>query len=298
MTTRHPSQWHLIGQSVRGASHVRSGLPNQDAILWGPESGIGPPLIVALSDGHGSSKSFRSHLGSALAVESIVELLREFVDLLEQGSKSLTAIKRTAEERLPQELVRRWQTAVDSHLLAHPFTPEELACLARDRGEQASDEVLEHPRLAYGATLLTVLATDAFLLFLQLGDGDILLVAETGEVTRPLTRDPRLIANETTSLCTERAWQEVRLCFRARHGDPPALIIIATDGYANSFINEDAFLKVGSDLLEILQTEGVVWVEENLPSWLEEASAMGSGDDITLGILLRVDEETRARHSA
>ena len=61
--------WRAIGRSVRGASHVRSSLPNQDAIAWFPDSGKGPPLIVAVSDGHGSPRNFRSDVGSKIAVE-------------------------------------------------------------------------------------------------------------------------------------------------------------------------------------------------------------------------------------
>jgi serine/threonine protein phosphatase PrpC len=289
MTTTQPPAWHLIEQSVIGASHIRSGLPNQDAISFEPASGVGPPLIVALSDGHGSSKSFRSHLGSDFAVKGAVALLQELLDVLAHDPKSLSAVKRTAEERLPKEVVRRWQMAVDAHLEAHPFTEEELARVMRDRGEKACRDVGAHPHLAYGATLLAAVATENFLLFLQLGDGDILLVADTGEVTHALTRDTRLIGNETTSLCMDRAWREVRLHFHACHGELPALILLATDGYANSFVDAKAFLKVGSDLLEILQSEGVSFVTENLGTWLEEASAEGSGDDITLGILYRSD---------
>jgi serine/threonine protein phosphatase PrpC len=289
MTTTQPPTWHLIEQSVIGASHVRAGLPNQDAISFEPESGVGPPLIVALSDGHGSSKSFRSHLGSDFAAKGAVELLQELLDVLAHDPKSLSAVKRTAEERLPKELVRRWQVAVDAHFEAHPFTEDELARLARDRGDKACRDVSAHPQLAYGATLLATVATEDFLLFLQLGDGDILLVSDTGEVTHALTRDARLIGNETTSLCMDRAWREVRLHFHACHGELPALILLATDGYANSFVDAKAFLKVGSDLLEILQAEGVSFVTENLATWLEEASAEGSGDDITLGVLYRSD---------
>lgn len=286
--TQEP-EWHIIGQSVRGASHFRSGLPNQDAIAYEPESGVGPPLILAISDGHGSDKSFRSHLGSAFAVEYAVVLLHELVELLEQNPKALSAINRTAEEPLPRELVRRWQQAVDEHLAEHPFTEDELKGLARSRGEAAVREVQKQPRLAYGATLLAVLVTEAFLLFMQLGDGDILVVSEKGEVAYALQRDPRLMANETTSLCMKEAWREVRTRFQARYGELPALIVVSTDGYANSFVNEAAFLKVGSDLLRFLQTDGAATVQANLLSWLEEASSAGSGDDITLGMIYRDD---------
>jgi len=85
------------------------------------------------------------------------------------------------------------------------------------------------------------------------------------------------------------AWREVRLRFQANYGGLPALIMAATDGYANSFVNDDAFRKVGSDILAIMREDSVRAVEENLLEWLDEASASGSGDDISLGILYRVD---------
>ena len=34
--------WSAVGQSVRGAAHLRTGLPNQDAIRWLPASGSWP----------------------------------------------------------------------------------------------------------------------------------------------------------------------------------------------------------------------------------------------------------------
>ncbi len=284
----HEPVWQVIGQSVRGASHARTGLPNQDAIHWFPESQQGPPLILVLSDGHGSTKSFRSEVGSRIAVEQTARLLHEFLRG-QPRTANLTSVKRTAEERIPQELVRRWQQSVDAHLKEMPFTDEELARLTEKRGGGSRSELSANPRLAYGATVLAVLVTREYLLFLQLGDGDMLTVMENGEVLRPLERDSRLFANETTSLCMDRAWREVRLRFQACYGPLPALVLVATDGYANSFINDSAFLKVGPDILDILKADGLAAVQTNLPGWLEEASTAGSGDDITLGLLFRRD---------
>ena len=57
--------WEAFGRSVRGASHVRSGAPNQDAFHWEGSSGrTGPRVILAIADGHGSKKSFRSEQGA------------------------------------------------------------------------------------------------------------------------------------------------------------------------------------------------------------------------------------------
>jgi serine/threonine protein phosphatase PrpC len=280
--------WGIVGHSVRGASHIRAGIPNQDAIHWLPRSEKGPPLILAVSDGHGSSKSFRSDVGSRLAVERTAWLVQDLLDG-QPDRGNLSAIKRTAEERLPKEIVRRWQIAVAAHLKKYPFTEEELATIAEKRGERGRQQILDNPRLAYGATILAVLAAQDFLLFLQLGDGDILTVMEDGQVLRPMPRDPRLIANETTSLCMDDAWREMRCHFQTLSGQPPALVLVSTDGYANSFVNEAAFLRVGSDILEMMCERGVRAVSSDIPSWLREASEAGSGDDITLGVLYRMD---------
>jgi serine/threonine protein phosphatase PrpC len=201
--------------------------------------------------------------------------------------KNLSAVKRTAEERLPQELSRRWREAVEAHIENHAISAEELDSLEKKDGVRAREAIQNKPSHAYGATVLTVVVEESFILYLQLGDGDILLVSDGGDVERPLPKDERLFANETTSLSSQNAWSDFRLSFQTLVGPPPALILLSTDGYANSFIGEDAFLKVGKDLLEMIRADGLDKVNENLETWLSEASEAGSGDDITLAIICR-----------
>lgn len=50
--------WYVMGGTERGATHERSGLVNQDAIHWLPESGKSSFIVLTVSDGHGSAKSF------------------------------------------------------------------------------------------------------------------------------------------------------------------------------------------------------------------------------------------------
>ena len=299
---RPRTEWRAIGQSVRGAAHLRTGLPNQDAIRWLPASGVGPPLILAVSDGHGSAKYFRSHIGAEQAVEAAAWMIQDLMDG-QPDPANLSAIKRTAEDRLPQEIVRRWEEAVAEHVKQSPLTPDELGTLEQQKGVAARQAVADNPSLAYGATVLAVLVAETFILYLQLGDGDILIVDKDGQVGRPLERDARLLANQTTSLCSTDAWRDVQVRFQALLDPPPVLILLATDGYANSFVNEAAFLQVGTDILEMIRADGLEAVRESLETWLSEASQAGSGDDITLGILCRADvlsqstEETQLAES-
>ncbi len=285
----HKPEWRIVGASVRGASHLRSGLPNQDAIRWLPESGSGLPLVLAVSDGHGSAKCFRSDEGSRLAVETATEIVQEFLDTL-SGSLSLSAIKRWVEENMPREIVRRWRNSVADHLSVNPLMIAELDKLEVQRDAEKRRQIVMEPVFAYGATLLVVVMTDSFIFYLQLGDGDILTVSEAGKVSRaPLPTDERLFANETTSLCGRDAWREFRTHFQVISGSLPALTLVSSDGYGNSFRDDTGFLRVGADFLEMMREDGVDVVSEGLETWLTEASQQGSGDDVTLGIICRMD---------
>jgi hypothetical protein len=187
-------------------------------------------------------------------------------------------------------IVERWREAVADDLRRAPVTGAELAALERAAGRQAAVRRDCCPRLAYGTTLLAVLLASRYVAYFQLGDGDLLAVSHAGEVTRPLSADGRLFANETTSLCAGDASEHFRVgAHRLDEGAEPALILLATDGYANSFRDDLGFCQVGSDLLEIIRAYGVQAVEGSLEAWLEEATQLGSGDDVSVGILCRLD---------
>jgi Protein phosphatase 2C len=284
MTVEKPkSQWQVIGQSVRGASHERTGKPNQDAICWQPVSGAGTSAVLAVADGHGGARYSRSHIGAGLAVAKTTQLIQDFL-VGQAATDNLSVVKRAAEEWLPGALVRSWLEAVGEHIKANPLSEDELDALGRGRSDsfQPPEERLT---IAYGATLLVAGVTEAFVLYLQLGDGEMLTVTDRGEVSKPLAKDDRLFANETTSLCTPEAWRDFRVGFQPITRAQPALILLATDGYPNSFRDETGFLKVGSDMLEIIRAEGLGSVQEKLGSWLADSTHAGSGDDVTLGIL-------------
>ena len=271
--------WGVFGDSTRGSSHLRSGLPNQDSIEKWPGTG-GSPTILAVSDGHGSASHFRSELGSRMGVQVAVQALRETPIPVPDGHS----------QTLAKSIVRSWREAVMAHLAAHPFTEQEWAKLPPKEAAQSKAAILANPPVAYGATLLAVLAAASEILYLQLGDGDILCVDDEGGTTRPVPADSRLIANQTTSLCQASAPEDFRAAhFRLSEGPAPALILVSSDGYANSFQSDEDFLRLGPDYLELLRQYGPKKVEAQLQKILPEASRKGSGDDITLGFIQRMD---------
>ncbi len=294
---QHTARWRVVGNSVRGAMHERAGMPNQDAIHWLPESSAGLPLILTVADGHGSHKSFRSETGARLAVETAAQVISDFL-LGQSQTESLSMTKRAAEEWLPAALARRWLEAVSAHLAAQPLNADELKLAHNIQGASAPT-ASSNSSVAYGTTILAAAVAEGFILYLQLGDGEILTVSKDGEVTRPLSKDERLFANETTSLCAPDAWRDFRVCFQVVSNAPPSIILLCTDGYSNSFHDEQGFFKVGTDILDMIRDDGLEMVNEHLASWLTESTNAGSGDDATLGLICSEDviQPTAARKS-
>ena len=278
--------WRVISGSARGAAHVRLGLPNQDARMsWATRGETGAAAVLAVSDGHGAARHFRSEVGARLAVETATSLLkqrivREGTGLLEGGAAAVAPVL--------EEIVLAWQRAVAVHAGEHPITDEEWATLAQDSQPDETRRAIEASiTIAYGTTLLAVVAMERHVVYAQLGDGDILCVDGDGRTSRPLPPDPRLAGNQTTSMCMPEAWREFRV--EVRQGALPALILLSSDGYANSFRSDSDFLQIGPDYLQMWRQRGTAALSAELPEILGDASASGSGDDITLGLIVRED---------
>lgn len=281
-------RWSFLGCSQQGASHVRQNLPNQDAIAHWPPEGESSSIILAVADGHGSAKSFRSHEGAQFAVETAVAVCREFLDRMKEAQPS--AVKSEAELRVPRRIVQEWNRRVEDHHRQNPFSDAELDHLTEQAGAAAREQATRSDQVAtaYGSTLLAVAICNDFLISFQLGDGDVLVVSDaTDTVERFIPQDESLIANETTSLCQKDGWRFIRYRFQLFRESPPAMLLLSTDGYANSFASRDAFLKVGADYLDMLCRDGGDEIAMSLPRWLQDTSSNGSGDDITLGIIYR-----------
>lgn len=288
MMLHEPSSiWQVSGASVRGAAHVRQSLPNQDAIAWRSAADADGPIVIALADGHGSPRCLRSHRGAKFAVRLALDLLEQFA-AQHADESNLSAVKSAAEDRLLRGIVRSWQDLVQDDLASKPFGRRDWDLLTKHSGTADQEQVLARPLAAYGTTLLATLITPRYFLFLQLGDGDIVIVDAKGCVDRPpFPHDPRLIANQTTSLSGPTAWTDVRLHFQPFAGRSPDLIMLSTDGYANSFADDAGFCQAGADLLMAVRQFGIRRISYRLRKWLRSTSELGSGDDITVGLVYR-----------
>jgi hypothetical protein len=256
--------WRAFGASVRGAAHVRDQSPNQDAIAWQPASGQGAPLVLAVADGHGGAAYVHSAQGARLAVEAAIATLTSVLDAPFLGT-------RPDPGEIATRIVAGWRARVDA-LLTHP----------------SADAARFIP---YGTTLLAAALGAEHAIYLQLGDGDVITLDDAGKLHRPFPPDPRHVGNVTTSLCLPDAEQLLRVIILPRD-KAPAMIALATDGYANSFADDSGFLRAWRDMAGNLARDGVDRLAHALEGWLSETSRLGSGDDITVGLLVRLREDT------
>jgi hypothetical protein len=140
--------WRVAAASAVGTSHLKAGLPCQDSHecrLCADREGA-PVLVAAVADGAGSAK--RAEVGAQLACEALANLAEVYLR---------TAIVADLDE----DRVRDWVDRVRRHL-------EEHAAL-----EGAS------PR-DYAATLVAAVVGEDAAVFIQLGDGGIVVSDDEG----------------------------------------------------------------------------------------------------------------------
>lgn len=263
--------WTTLSGTRIGSVHVRDGLPLQDAVLTWSDGGA---AVLAVADGHGHRLHFRSDTGAALAAVSAVEELRRAVPRLtdpETAADVVTAAGRT--------IVASWRDKVAHHREANPYSEAELT------GQGAAED----PLRAYGTTLLAAAAVGDLLVFLQIGDGDSVVVDARGEASRPLPEDPDLDGVHTSSLCQPDPLSALRVAVVDAAVEDVVLAFLCTDGFGGSRVDADGWWRqTGEQLVDFSRTRGLEWVREQLPGWLEEPARVG-GDDTTMAIVVRAD---------
>lgn len=250
-------QFKVAYASIRGNMHIKNELPNQDAIDVKKSK---DNILIAIADGHGSSVCFRSNFGSKIAVKISTQIM--------------ATMDRFEMEDIPRLISIQWQRKVSEHMKLYPFQTKEVEKL--DQKKKAA--LKKNPYLAYGSTLLTMAIGEKDLHVFNIGDGDLLIKeSKSGQVNS--IHKEKSIGNDTESLSLPYAYSY--FTYHKYSVDKIDGMLAATDGYPNSFKDEAGFLKVLKDLLKIEESHGIDAIQKELPTWLEDTSKSGSGDDIT-----------------
>ena len=264
------NKYSIISRSIRGASHLRSGKPNQDSYKITREA---ETLILAVADGHGSDACPHSKSGSVIAVNVFCKTMSEYCRRYTGDRDALrTALSCEGDTAIAKRIDAEWKRRVQkaySHKPSQIITPTVWV------------EDKEAIWKLYGTTLLGVVITPSFIFAYQLGDGDI--VYADGHEAKHIIAGDKLLGTETYSLSKPDSWKNAKttVCRLAEIGDNHSFFL-STDGFSNSYRDEQSFLQTTADYFSVIGEYGIDAVSKSIKAWLNETSRGGSGDDITV----------------
>lgn len=252
------------GVTIRGTSHVLANMPNQDAMAHERD---GAWTFLAVADGHGSKRHYRSDRGSAFAVATVVALLRRATREIEAGAAAAVL------SGLAQNLVEGWRERVEADIRRWPI-PEAPGF---------------DSHAVYGSTCVAAAIGPGCSLFLQIGDGDVLAASPTVEADRVIPLDPHLVGAGTYSLCQPDAVARTHLrLFTSPHPlASPDFVMVGTDGLSKSYPSDEDFVSVSRHFRGSLRATPLDPFLVTLEPWLAECSARGSRDDVTVALYSR-----------
>ena len=258
-------------ESVRGHSHLTTGLPCQDSSAYALRDNY---AISVVSDGHGSAPHFRSEIGSRMAVASAIAVIDGYMTEQKTLFDNLRINKEAILSKIAKSIIAQWVTMVDEYDSEHPLTNDELELISRNNIK------IEDKYKRYGATLVAgVIFEEGFFGF-QIGDGSLVILDENLRPTQPIPKDELCVFNYTTSICSSDAFDHFNCEFI--DGKSVVAILTATDGFTTSFVSEESFYKQCSKIIGFLNNGGE-W--KSVVDNLEKRSSGNTEDDVSLSVI-------------
>ena len=260
------STWKYVFGSVVGSSHLAVGTPCQDnCLVHVHRVAAGDIIIIAAADGAGSAS--RSDLGSKLACTEVVSCLIEHLSL--EGGLSGVSID-TAQE---------WVDRICQLLRKKAF--EDGAAL-RD----------------YACTLLTAVITAESGLFMQVGDGAI-VIGRDGLYAPAFWPTQGEYANTTVFVTDERAHEALQFDHRTECVDEVAVLTDGLQSLALKFDTKEAHSGFFRPLFERLAAEEPgesCDLRTQMIDWLGSPKILArTDDDKTLALATRRPASQRNR---
>ena len=267
-----------FANSIIGESHIKNKKPCQDAALFD----VGKRYsFIAVADGHGGDLYFRSNLGSHFAIEALRSCILDNAVVKSLYSNVNQKDRESMILQLKKSIIRRWNMLVAADMEAHPFTEKELNEISqKDADEYRAGKCIEN---AYGSTLISVLWTDGFLLVLHIGDGTCVMLNNEAAFNQPIPIDEKCFMNITTSLCDKDAIDSFHHFYTR---DLPIAVIISTDGIDDCFAGAEKLYDFYRIILSSFIDKDTKDAQNDLMDYLPRLSKKGSGDDISIGIII------------
>lgn len=173
-------------------------------------------IICCVADGHSSEFFEYSNIGSELACKSAIEVINE-----EINTNKDRLILMLENENIQKRIYEKWMGMVREDYFKNHL------------------RVYRTQYIKYSTTLIVVAITKKWKLYLKIGDGDI-IVNKDGNFKKIIkTKNNKIV----DSLGREDSFKNIMYCIEDLNDNDTDNIILFTDGYENSFLNEDELYK-------------------------------------------------------
>lgn len=246
-------KFSVFAKSIVGYKNEIKNKTSQDYLKF---ENIKNGMICAIADGHSGDFFINSHKGSRFACESAIEVLKKYENEDKNKIKSLLDNK-----TLQVEICNKWRALVQQDM------------------KQSLNMVFKYNYFKYGTTLLIVMIKDDYILFIKLGDGDI-LIKEEDNIKKVL---PSYKQNIVDCLAEEKAYD--KMIFNViDHKKNISNVIVYSDGFENSFVSYKSMVKEINNTL-INYNKNIfskMNLENEYDKYLSDLSKKGSLDDISI----------------
>ena len=202
-------KFNIIKNSVIGYKNLIKGCNSQDYIDCKEEQGY---IICCVADGHSTSFFKHSSDGAKFACKATMSVLSENFNINIENLEN-----KLSNYEIQKEIDKKWRDLVEEHY------------------KKNYPNVFKIEYIKYSTTLLSVLITDNFILYLKLGDGDIVVKDKNGYKIPINTRSNLTV----DSLGREYEYKHIMYNIEKIYEKEDISIALFTDGYSNAFKNKD-----------------------------------------------------------
>jgi hypothetical protein len=294
--------------TCHGEKYKDKEMPCQDASAHAVSENLAMAIVA---DGHGSSRCFRSHVGS----EKVIEATKNCFESWLSSHKSVDNDPEEFKDELHgiiKQIINKWFAKVMEHEEKNPLKDDpKLRNVEQKYQDRYTDtekpENIDYRCHAYGTTLMVAAMTDKYWFAFQVGDGKCVVLYEDGTWALPIPWDDNCTFNTTTSICDDNSLGKFRYWFGWMNNDGgyeeygygidskgkvfenksairPLTIFIGTDGVEDSYprVDNDKYVINFYRNRIVTMAKGFTEFDDEIKGFAERFAERESTDDVSI----------------
>ncbi|MGL6104761.1 protein phosphatase 2C domain-containing protein [Romboutsia sp.] len=242
-------------RSIIGYKNVIRNSKSQDYVDY---KNVNNKLICAVADGHSTDFFEYSDEGARFACMASIDIIEKYIDRTQKEWEKLLSDK-----TIQKLIYEKWMSLVNEHY------------------KENNPVVFKTEYIKYSTTLLSCCITDSFIISIKLGDGNIVIKEEEGYKKIINSKTEKVVH----SLGRANAYENMKYTVSDinKLGEN-SNIILFTDGYENSFIEEAELFKSLDKTISKYKKSifSRMWLCNKYEDYLNKLSKNISHDDISI----------------